>query len=200
MTTRHEESGQGGIDPETAVREYLHTRQEENLSDATVRTHEYRLSHFARWCAEVECAGDLCQLTAAKLSAYATWRQRDSDLSRTGPHTRLSTRKVFVRWAGSEGYVPETLYEAVRPLALREREGVSRTYLRVEDAEATLGWLARFDYASARHVHMLLLWVTGRRVGGVRGLDAADCDRWRTVCSFATDPGPRYTPEDERAR
>ncbi len=57
MATRHEEQVARSIDPETAVAEYLQTRREEALSDATIHAHEYRLSHFVRWCRAFRASG-----------------------------------------------------------------------------------------------------------------------------------------------
>jgi hypothetical protein len=37
------------IDPETALELYL-ADKENDLADASLRAHKYRLQHFVRWC------------------------------------------------------------------------------------------------------------------------------------------------------
>jgi integrase len=175
------------IDPEDALELYLRERRDDDLSDATIRAHEYRLSHFVRWCDHVNL-DSLTEVSATGLDAFATWRQADGDLSRVSVHTQLSTLKVFVRWAGQKRYLPETLYEFVEPPKLHGQEGVSEVFLDDDDAAAILERFRRFDYASSRHVSFLLLWTTGRRVGGIRGLDVADYDPERGYVEFHHRP------------
>ena len=182
------ESEYSRIDPEDALQTYLRDRRSDDLSEATIRAHEYRLSHFVRWCADVVAVDSLDEVDAAALNEFAAWRQADGNLSRVSLHTQLSTLKVFVRWAGEEAYVSERLYEFVQPPKLRGREGVSEVFLDATDADAILDRFERFDYASAQHVAFLLMWVTGGRVGGVRGLDLDDYHSDRGAVEFRHRP------------
>jgi len=158
--------------PRAALRTYLDTRQHE-LSAATQQAHKYRLGHFIRWC-EQEDITDMNTLDGTDLHQFRLWRQRDGDLNPVSVHTQLSTLRVFLKFCERIEIVTDSLYEAVILPDLADGQDQRTTTLSPDQADAALDYLDTYEYASADHITLLLLWRTGMRVGALRSLDVDD--------------------------
>jgi integrase len=110
------------------------------------------------------------------LYEYRLWRKEDGDLNTTSVRTQLSTLRAFIRFCETIDAVPDNLYEDISLPALKEGEGVRDVMLEASRAEDILSHLRRFEYASARHVVLELLWKTGMRTGALHSLDVEDVD------------------------
>lgn len=178
------------ITPEEARDMYLTARQDE-LSEATVRGQKYRLQAFVQWCNE-EGIENLNDLSGRDLYAYRVWRRegQGEDREEVMPVTlrgQLATVRAFLRFAAEIDAVPTSLREKV-PLPTVSGSGeVSDSTLDPERAEAILDYLELYEYASRKHVTILLLWHTGCRAGGLRAIDVDDCD---LDCD---DPGVQFS-------
>lgn len=163
--------------PGEAVELYLEGRRDE-LSDATVEAHDYRLRAFVAWCVEND-VDDLRQLDGRDLYRYRIWRRdggySDQELRTVTLRGDMQTVRVFLRFCGSIGAVPEELHERVA-VPMATGEDVSESTLQPDRAVAILEYLDRYEYASRRHVVLLLLWHTGCRTGELRALDVDDVD------------------------
>ncbi|MFP9062236.1 tyrosine-type recombinase/integrase [Natrialbaceae archaeon A-chndr2] len=166
------------IDPETALELYLDEKRTE-VAVATLRSHRSRLGHLVRWCDKREIT-NLNELTGRKLHEYRLWRRNDGNLSNVSLKTQMDTTRVFVRWLGTIDAVDPELHVKVRSPDLRDGDNVREVMLESEDAEAALGYLERYEYASLPHVSMALLWHTMMRIGAAHALDLDD-----------------YSPEDQ---
>ena len=160
------------IDSGTAVELYLDDRRTDT-SQATLYAHSSRLGHFTRWCG-LEEIDNLNDLTRRDLQRYRIWRREDGDLAPASLKTQMDTLRVFIRWGENIGTVAPDTHLAVRSPTLQRGEHARDEKLDPEDATAALRRLARFEYASARHVTLHLAWHTAARRGALRALDVED--------------------------
>ncbi|ELY64719.1 tyrosine-type recombinase/integrase [Natrinema versiforme] len=167
------------ISPEQALDMYVEGRRDE-LSDQTLPSQVYRLEAFTQWCDE-EDIENLNTLTGRDLYSYRVWRREGKGEGREEVATitlrgQLSTLRTFLRFCADIDAVPEDLYSKVPLPTVSASEGVSDTTLEPNRVVEILDYLQRYEYASRRHVTLLLLWHTGARMGGIRSLDLEDCD------------------------
>ncbi|WP_119822042.1 tyrosine-type recombinase/integrase [Halalkaliarchaeum desulfuricum] len=158
---------------------YLEAKQDE-LREKTLSGQKYRLEAFVQWCDE-EGVENLNELSGRDMYEYRIWRREGhgEDREEIAPVTlrgQLATLRSFLRFCEEIDAVTEGLREKVPLPVVSDAEGVSDTTLEPDRAEAILDYLNRFNYASRRHVMLLLMWHTGARVGGIRALDLDDCD------------------------
>lgn len=164
-----------GTPPSRALDLYLDTRETE-VSESTLRSHRYRLQHFVRW-AEQRCVDTMESLDGKDLHEYRLWRRDDGDLNTVSLHTQLSTLRVFLKFCERIEIVDNGLFDRLVIPTLADGEDQRETILASEHADAALDYLSRFEYASADHIMLLLLWRTGMRVGALQSLDVGDYDR-----------------------
>lgn len=162
------------LEPERGVELYLRQRQDD-AADSTIEAHRRRLKHFRRWCDEEEIV-NLNQLTGRRLYEFRLWRKEDGDLNTISVRTQLSTLRAFIKFLETIDAVPDNLHEDVSLPALKEGEGVRDVMLEADRAKEILSYLRRFEYASARHVVLDILWRTGMRTGALHSLDVKDLE------------------------
>jgi len=167
------------LTPEEAVEMYLDARRDE-LSAETLPSHRYRLDAFVEWC-RAEGVETLDEVGGRDLYAYRIWRREGQGEGRDPIESitlrgQLSTLRAFLRFCADVDAVPEDLYEKVPLPTVSVAEGVSDTTLPPDRAVEILDYLDRYQYASRRHVTLLLMWHTGARAGVIRALDLDDCD------------------------
>ena len=160
------------IDPETAFELYLADRANE-LADASLTAHEYRLGHFVRWC-DQERLENLNDLTGRRLHEYRLWRRDDGDLNKVSEKTQRDTLRVFIRWLESVDGVEQDLSEKVLSPTITPDENSREVMLDTERAEQVLTYCEKYAYASIEHVALSLMWHTMMRTGSVRALDVED--------------------------
>jgi site-specific recombinase XerD len=163
------------VDPDEALTKYLQHRSNE-VSEATLNAHRYRLQHFVRYCQE-EGITALSELAGRDLQDYRYWRQQDGDLNLVTVHTQMATLRVFMKWAASYDAVPEGMHAKVRVPDLPRDADVNDDMIEAEAAFDILEYLKMYEYASKRHVMFSILWFTGMRMGAVRGIDLGDIER-----------------------
>ncbi|MFK5605310.1 tyrosine-type recombinase/integrase [Haloferax volcanii] len=153
----------------------LYLRQRENeVSESTIQAHHYRLSHFVKWCDEVEEIDNLNELGGRDLQRYKIWRRDDGNLNNVTMSTQLSTLTVFIRWCESIDAVQEGLNEKILTPKLSPKEDRKTVMLAPEAAEELLTHLRRFEFGTRTHAFIELLWHTGIRIGAAHGIDLDD--------------------------
>lgn len=162
------------LEPERGVELYLRQRQDD-AADSTIEAHRRRLKHFRRWC-DQDGIDNLNDLTGRRLYEFRLWRKEDGDLNTTSVRTQLSTLRAFVKFLETIDAVPDNLHEDVSLPALKQGEGVRDEMLGADRAKEILSHLGRFEYASARHVILDVLWKSGMRTGALHSLDVEDID------------------------
>jgi site-specific recombinase XerD len=160
------------IGPEEAVEKYLLHRENE-VSEQTLQSHEYRLNHFVAWCSQ-EGIESLSDLSPRDLQDFGYWRQRDGDLNSVTLHTQMTTLRVFLKWAGDYSAVPMDFHERVRVPSLPRDKNARDEKIGPERADEILDYLSTYEYSSQRHTLFSLLWHTGMRIGAARALDLDD--------------------------
>ena len=88
-------------------------------------------------------------------------------------NTQLDTLRIFIRWLKSIDGVEQDLHVKVRSPNITTDQNTREVML---DAEPMLEYLERYEYASRRHVTVLLLWHTIMRIGTAHALDVEDYD------------------------
>ncbi|APE95717.1 tyrosine-type recombinase/integrase [Halodesulfurarchaeum formicicum] len=161
------------IDAENALELYLADKENE-LSEASLKGHKYRLGHFVRWCNEVQEIKNLNTLTGRQLHRYRLWRREDGDLNKVSEKTQMDTLRVFVRWLESIDGVEQDLSEKVLSPSVTPDENSRDVMLDSDSASKVLAHLKKYEYASIQHVSIVLMWHTMMRVGGVHALDIED--------------------------
>lgn len=164
------------ISPKEAVDLYLEAR--DDAAENTMEAQDYRLRAFITWCDE-EGIANLNELSGRDLYAYRVWRREGGyngeELATVTLRGDLATMRAFLRFCGEIDAVPEELYDQV-PLPSTDGVDVSDSTLDPDRAIEIVNWLERFEYASRRHISVLLLWHTGCRTGELRALDLGDLD------------------------
>jgi integrase len=162
------------IDPDTALELYL-ADKENDLAEASLEAHEYRLNHLVRWCDEQDIT-NLNNLTGRKMHEYRLWRRKEGDLSKVGEKTQMDTVRVFIRWLESIDGVEQDLSEKVLSPSITPDENSRDVMLDTERATEVLTYLEKYEYATIDHVAIALMWHTMMRVGAVHALDIKDYD------------------------
>ncbi len=161
-------------DPETALELYL-ADKENDLAEASLEAHEYRLNHLVRWCDEQDIT-NLNTLTGRQLHEYRLWRRKEGDLSKVAEKTQMDTVRVFIRRLESIDGVEQDLSEKVLSPSITPEENSRDVMLDSEQATEVLAHLEKYEYGTIHHVSIALMWHTMMRVGAVHALDVEDYD------------------------
>lgn len=163
--------------PKEAVDLYLEAR--DDAAENTLNGQKYRFRAFVAWCDEVGVA-NLNELSGRDLYAYRVWRREGGysgeELATVTLRGDMATLRAFLRFCGDVDAVPEELYDQVPLPRMDGSEDVSDSTLDSDRAAEIVDYLGRYEYASRRHIIVLILWHTGCRVGMLRGLDLGDLD------------------------
>lgn len=173
------------LDPRTAKKMYLDDRRQE-LAEATLQSHHYRLRHFIKWC-ESENIENLNTLSGRDLHRFRTTRQSENDLATATMRGQLATLRMFVRFCASIDGVDPTLDEKILLPSTTECNARDEM-LEPEDARQVLDHLERYQYAALEHAWLHTLWHTGLRTGSCRGLDRGDYNQEEQYLSLVHRP------------
>jgi len=189
------------ITPEQALEYYLDHRARE-VSDATLRSHESRLSIFIGWCDDNDI-DNLNHLTGRTLHEYRLWRRNyNGGLKPVSEKTQMDTLRVFIRFVETIDGVRQNLSEKVQSPNLSSKENVREVMLTRDHAEAILDYLSTYEYATRAHVVMALEWNTMMRRGAVRALDVQDYNSDEQALEIhhrpETDPTLKNKEDGER--
>lgn len=141
------------------------------VSDSTFYNNSSHLKVFSRWCQEndVETSDDLDGLALLEYKI-----QREEEVSSVTVSNELSTLRVFFRFCGKIDAVPDGLAENVPDMSLSDSELARDTDIDPDRLEEILDYCEKFEYATQRHIIILLFWHTGMRLGALHSLDIED--------------------------
>ncbi len=167
------------ISPSEAIAMY-HEAMVDEHAESTRRSAKHRLNSFRQFCEEHDIE-NLNELTGRDLHRYRIWRREGQGEGRDPVKlvtlkAQLSTLRSFLRFAGDIDAVPSAMYEQLALPTMGPGEDVSESTLEPERAVEILRYLERAQPGTRDHIIFLLLWKTGARTGGIRGLDLADLD------------------------
>lgn len=86
----------------------------------------------------------------------------------------MRTFRIFLRFCERIGGIPEGVAASVSVPKAKQAERSRSVSLSEEAADQIVDYLAKYEYASFRHVLFNLVWNLGCRIGGVRTLDLND--------------------------
>jgi integrase len=165
------------LHPAEAVELYQEAR--DDVTEDTMEGQQYRLRAFVAWCDE-EGITNLNTLGGRDLYRYRVWRREGGysgqELKTVSLRGDLGTLRAFLRFCAEIDAVPSDLYEQVPLPSVASSDDVSDSTLEVDRAVEIVDHLDTYEYASRRHIIVLLLWHTGCRTGGLRALDVGDLD------------------------
>ncbi len=188
------------ITPRDAVDRFLQ-RRESDATEMTLQSYRSRANRFVRWC-EHEDILNLNELNGRHLSEYLEHRQQTCN--RTTLNNEFGTlKKLFefcVAVEGVEPYLPDKV-DLLKP-SVSKKESSNDEKLDVDRAKAILEYLGRYERASRDHIVMTLLWHTGCRMAGLRGLDLDDFDSDECLLEWRHRPetGTPLKNKDESER
>lgn len=154
------------LDPREAIDLYLADREPE-LREATLESHEYRLTPFAEWVREHADVETLADVRGRHLAAYK--RERQPEVAPNTLQSQMSTMRQFVRFLESIDAARPGLSEQVRVPSVEQAARTERVDR--DRARRILDYLGTYQFASRQHALFALVWHTGLRIGGVRALD-----------------------------
>jgi len=161
--------------PEDAKKRYLKEKRT-YVSDKTLYNYTTALDQFVDWLID-NGYYSLSDVDSDVIDQFKEYR-----LQNVKPITArndMRTVKNFIEFCESIQAVPVGLNELIRIPKVKEEDELCDDILGRDEAQSILSHLSKFDYASNRHVTILLLWKCGMRIGGLRALDVNDFDEGR---------------------
>jgi len=158
------------MEPEEAVQRFLDHKEGEYSAESH-REVGYSLKRFLEWCdhAGVENMNDV---TGRSVSDFADWR--GENVKPATVKTDIDRVRVFLRYCEGINAVEDDTADRIISPQLADEDEVRQVRVEVEEAEAILEHLAKFEYASFRHALFLTLWHTEMRMGSAHALDVDD--------------------------
>jgi integrase len=142
-----------------------------DVTDSSLSNYETTLRKFVGWL-EGEDITTLNTLTSDDIQRFKEWRQEQ--VKTITLKTDMTCIKDFVRFCEHINAVPKDLRLMIRIPKPDDSEEVADAVLTQEEATELLAYLDKHEYASLRHVVVLILWKTGMRRGSLYALDKRD--------------------------
>jgi site-specific recombinase XerD len=170
--------------PREAVNEYLAEIKNE-LAATTHANHRYRLDQFIQW-ADKEGLTNMNDITGSKLQDFKQWKS--SGVAKVTVKNHLSTLRQFIEFCEDIDVAPNGVGRKIRLPTMQLGDDVNDTHLLPKEAKAILNYCNKYEYATLRHTAFYILWHTGMRSGGLRGLDIDDYDSHNGILSIRHRP------------
>jgi len=170
--------------PREAVNEYLAEIKNE-LAATTHANHRYRLDQFIQW-ADEEGLTNMNDITGSKLQDFKQWKS--GDVAKVTVKNHLSTLRQFIEFCEDIDVAPNGVGRKIRLPTMQLGDDVNDTHLLPKEAKAILNYCEKYEYATLRHTAFYILWHTGMRSGGLRGLDVDDYDSHNGILSIRHRP------------
>lgn len=148
-------------------------RLESTRADETIKSYRYRMERFVEWCEE-QGIDNLNRLTSRDVFQYDSER-RGEGLAVATLNTQLGTLKRFIQFCERMDAVESGLPAKIEVPSASLADRVNDELLTAERAETIRENLHRYERASRQQAIFELMWHTGCRLGGLRGLDLKDC-------------------------
>ncbi|AXR80723.1 tyrosine-type recombinase/integrase [Natrarchaeobaculum sulfurireducens] len=156
------------LDPHDALNLYKKDRKRE-VSDATLKSHGYRLKNFVEWC-DSEGIDNLNDVTGRDIQRFKIFRQ-DQGIAPATLKSQMDTLRVFIRFCESINGCIDGLAESINSPSLAGEDAKGTDIVPTQKAESILSHLDKFDYASIHHALFRLLWASGMRMGAAMSID-----------------------------
>lgn len=170
--------------PEDAKSRYLKKKQS-HVSDKTYYNYKTALTRFLEFLDE-RGIDNMNDVDSDVIVRFEEWRL--DDVKPITCRNDMRTVKNFIQFCETIQAVPVGLHELVEPTTVSKDDEICDDILTPEEANAILDFLGKYEYASTRHLILLLLWKCGMRLGGLRALDVEDFDRGRPAVEIRHRP------------
>lgn len=169
-----------------AIQRYLR-RRSADAAESSIKAWKYRLKLFAEWAEGVDC-GYARDLDPILLDEY--FEIRASAVTPATLEGEMWTLKKFVEYLEQLDLVEDGLTDSVRIPDLDKEDRTDDTTYPYKEAYPQLSYYRNSLElrASREHAFLELLWYTGARQGGIRGLDVRDFDPDRESVEFHHRP------------
>jgi len=165
------------ITPQEALELYIKDI-DGDLSPNSVRAKKYQLSKFIDWCQGADTnkprVENLNKIMGRDFTRFKNWRSEG--INKVTLRTNLSALRTFMRFCVAIDAVDPVIPKKINIPALGNSEKHNSEHIEVDEAEAILNYLSRFEYAGMDHVLFKLQWTTSMRMSGLHSLDVGDFD------------------------
>ena len=156
-----------------------------SVTKKTLKNYRTSLRQFCSWLNE-QGVTDLNYLDSELIQRYK--EHRLSNVKVITARQDMMTVKQFIEFCEFVQAVPRGMADMVRIPSVNEGDEICDDLLTRDEALEMLDFLEKFQYASNRHVTLLILWKTGMRMSGLRALDLRDFDEGRPALQLRHRP------------
>jgi site-specific recombinase XerD len=161
--------------PHEAKNRFLKDKQP-GVTKKTLKNYQTSLRQFCDWLEE-ERITNLNDLDSELIQRYK--EHRLSHVKVITARQDMMTIKQFIQFCEHIQAVPRGMADMIRIPSVTENDEICDDILTREEALEALEFLEKYEYASNRHITLLILWKTGMRMSGLRALDRDDFDSGR---------------------
>lgn len=169
---RHSPPDLEDLSPEQAVSEYLEYRKFDS-AQSTVQNLRYRLKQFIIWAKKHEVT-TMAEISGRKAERFKQWRIQECGLNPVTLEQHIRQFRLFIEWCEANDLVRVGTADKIIIPNVSDKEAVRDTKVDYETGETIVDHLARFEWATSRHIIFHLLWHTGMRRSALRALDVED--------------------------
>jgi site-specific recombinase XerD len=165
------------IAPSEAKKKYLQHRRGD-IREQTIEEYDYKLTLFVEYCSQQDI-DNLNDLNGRVLDNYKQYRKTETTATGDSLDVKtlrddMFTLQNFISYLESIEAVPTNLSDKVEKPKLGDDDGVRDIDMPPKRLNSILNHLNKFEYASDTHVIFAFYSNTGRRPGGLYGLDLQD--------------------------
>jgi len=181
--------------PHEAKNRFLNDKKP-SVTRKTIKNYRTCLRQFCDWL-EGQQLTTLNDLDSEFIQRYK--EHRLSNVKIITARQDMMTIKQFMEFCEHIAAVPRGMADMVRIPSVSENDEICDDLLTREEAIGILEYLDKYEYASNRHLTLLILWKTGMRMSGLRTLDLGDFDEGRPALELRHRPTTR-TPLKNKER
>jgi integrase len=170
--------------PHEAKNRFLNDKKP-GVTRKTLKNYRTSLRQFCDWLDDQQLT-NLNDLDSELIQRYKEFRL--SKVKVITARQDMMTIKQFIEFCEHIAAVPRGMADMVRIPSVSENDEICDDLLTRDEATEMLDFLGKYEYASNRHVTLLLLWKTGMRLSGLRALDLGDFDEGRPALELRHRP------------
>ncbi|WP_436347079.1 tyrosine-type recombinase/integrase [Natronorubrum sp. FCH18a] len=170
--------------PHEAKNRFLNDKKP-GVTKKTIKNYRTTLRQFCDWLDEQNLT-DLNELDSELIQRYK--EHRLSKVKVITARQDMMTVKQFIEFCEHIAAVPRGMADMVRIPQTSENDEICDDLLTRDEALELLEFLEKYEYATNRHITLLILWKTGMRMSGLRALDLEDFDGGRPALKLRHRP------------
>lgn len=167
-----------------------------SVTRKTVKNYRTTLNQFCDWLGGQQLS-NLNNLDSEIIQKYR--EHRLSKVKRITGRQDMMTIKQFTEFCEHIAAVPRGMSDMVRIPQINPSDEICDDLLTRDEAVELLKFLRKYEYATNRHITLIILWKTGMRLSGLRALDIEDFDEGRPALKIRHRPDTR-TPLKNKER